>query len=549
MWSGGSHRKGSRQNHLMNFGAPVVLVFFCVCSCAASAPTSPDEVEQYFRDGRQAMQKNEFARAAEDFRKALALDPGLVEAEVNLGLAYQGLFDYSSAVRCLAKALRQRPDLPGPTLIVGLDYLKLSSPQKAIPYLQRALELDPSNRYAHEALAASYLSQENFPAAADQFRKVAALTPDKDDAWFRLGHQYLDLASRLAYRGARLYPQSAWGHRFLGDLFFQRSRWKDARSEYEKALISEPRQAGLHTLLGLTHLRAHEFDESEKEFRGELELAPRDELAWLGLASLNVAATRMHAAIECVDKVWQISPEFLALQQDFPSVELSQEAARAALPAIDREPEGAAKHLLAASLSSAAGESVRAAREWKLLNDDVALARQESSNLAGRKYEDTCKAHRYSLCIDSLQARRSLTPAERIVLGRAQFAMRQYEAAAITLEQVPATVSESAQASYWLERSYQELGAETYARLMETFPGSWRTHQLRAEDAALRGDFDGALKQYQAALESRANEPELHAAVGELYLEHHTYDAAQGELEKALSLDASSVHTLYLLGR
>ena len=76
----------------MNFGAPVVLVFFCVCSCAASAPTSPDEVEQYFRDGRQAMQKNEFARAAEDFRKALELAEPQAES-ANWGYINRALAD------------------------------------------------------------------------------------------------------------------------------------------------------------------------------------------------------------------------------------------------------------------------------------------------------------------------------------------------------------------------------------------------------------------------------------------------------------------------
>ena len=105
----------------------------------------------------------------------LALDPTLVEAEVNLGLAYQGLLQYDLAVRYLAKALKERPSLPGPTLIVGLDYLKLGTPEKAIPFLEQSVKLDPSNRYAREALASCYLSQENFRSAADQFREISLL--------------------------------------------------------------------------------------------------------------------------------------------------------------------------------------------------------------------------------------------------------------------------------------------------------------------------------------------------------------------------------------
>src|SRR5438067_5277982 len=48
----------------------------------------------------------------------------------------------------------------------------------------------------------------------------------------------------------------------------------------------------------------------------------------------------------------------------------------------------------------------------------------------------------------------------------------------------------NAEASYWLARTYQALGAEAYARLEESFPGSWRTHQLRADGYALRQDLE-----------------------------------------------------------
>ena len=62
-------------------------------------------------------------------------------------------------------------------------------------------------------------------------------------------------------------------------------------------------------------------------------------------------------------------------------------------------------------------------------------------------------------------------------------------------------------------------GAEAYARLEESFPDSWRTHQLRAEGYALRRDLDDAIKEFKAALQLRPNEPELHEALGELYLD------------------------------
>ena len=227
---------GSRDIVWLKSAACVLVVLWSISPRAATGQTSEEQLELSFHAGQQALQQKEFARAAEDFKTVLALDPTLLEAQVNLGLAYQGLLEYELATRYLVKALHERPNLLGPTVIVGMDYLKLDSPEKAIPFLQRALKMDPSNRDAREALASSYLSQEDFRNAADQFRQSALLNSDKSEAWFKLGHEYLDLAARLAYRGSHLYRESAWGHRFLGDLLFQRERWQEAIDDTRKRL-------------------------------------------------------------------------------------------------------------------------------------------------------------------------------------------------------------------------------------------------------------------------------------------------------------------------
>ena len=394
------------------------------------------------------------------------------------------------------------------------------------------------------------MGQENFRSAAEEFRQVALLDSDKSEAWFKLGHEYLDLAARLAYRGAHSYRDSAWGHRFLGDLLFQRSRWEDAVQEYRKALGIDPRQIGLHTSLGQAYLHSQKWEEAETELQLELKLDSQNELAWLGSASLQLAKGEATAALESLAKIWEISPEFLAVQRGFPSIELPQDSAKASISRAQDEQEGPAKHFLLAALYPSANESALSDRQWKLFQADFSTWQKEPNAAAGTNAnQDPCKAHRYSRCADSLRMRKHLTDSERLLLGKAYFALQQYEHAADSLAQVEGVTNENAEASYWLERTYQALGAEAYARLDESFPDSWRTHQLRAEGYVLRKDFPNALKEFQVALQLRPNESELHEALGELYLDNHSDDHAQTELEKALTLDPSRTHALYLLGR
>jgi tetratricopeptide (TPR) repeat protein len=237
------------------------------------------------------------------------------------------------------------------------------------------------------------------------------------------------------------------------------------------------------------------------------------------------------------------------LQREFPSIELSHQA-QASLARLQDEPEGAAKHFLLGALDATANESALSDRQRKLLQADFSAWQQGSNAVAGARadQEEPCKAHRYSRCEDSLKSRKHLTDSERLLLGKTNFTLQQYPAAADALAQVQGATKENAEASYWLERTYQALGAEAYAQLQGSFPDSWRTHQLRAEGDALRQNVDAAVKEYQAALHLRPNEAAVHEGLGELYLNNHTDEDAQRELERALALDPSRTHALYLLG-
>jgi len=537
---------GSRENTCMKPLALLLLVIWSVTSELAALQTSEEQVEQSFRAGQDALRRGEFAKAAEQFKKVLSLDPNLPEAEINLGLAYQSLFEYDLAVRHLSNALRERPGLVGPTVIVGMDYLKLGSPDRAIPFLQRALKLDPANRDAHEAMALYHLSRDDFQGAAEQYRQLAAFDSDKADAYYKLGHQYLDLAARLAFRGARLYKDSAWGHRFLGDLLFQRDRWDDAAQEYLKALAIDPRQSGLHRLLGDAYLHAGKLAEAEAEFRRELQLDSRTEPAWLGLANLQLATGQAVAALQSVDKIWEISPEFLHVPREFPAVELTRESAKASISQVLEQPEGAPRHFLLAGLYAATNESALATREWKSFDNDFSRWQNALKPSANK---DPCRARLYSQCADSLKNGKRLTSSAYLHMGKIYFTLGQYEPAASALSQVHGDAGENVEASYWLERTYQALGADAYARLENSFANSWRTHQLRAEGYANRRDLDNAIKEYELALQLRPGDAELHEALGEFYLDNHSDGEALGELEKTVSLDPSRTKALYLLGR
>jgi tetratricopeptide (TPR) repeat protein len=509
--------------------------------------SSDDPIPQHFHAGQQAMLRGNFSQATDEFKKVLALDPSLVEAEINLGLAYQSLFEYELAVSHLTKGLRDRPNLLAANVVVGTDYVKLGAPQKAWPFLARALKLDPTNHEVHEALASLYLAQDDFQGAAQEFHKIAQLEPDKSEAWFKLGHEYLDLSARLAYRGAHLYRESAWGHRFLGDLLADRSRWDEAQQEYHKALSIDPKQSGLHDSAGEAYLHAGQLAKAKEEFQHELEPDKTDPQAWLGLAEASLMENQPEDALDAIAKAWEIAPDFVLLQKDFPAIEIKPDAAKEMAARVETVPDGPPKHFLLSALYSILGEGAKADEEWKQLRG--AISPWAKPGHGASTEANACQKHHYSACVRSVGAQKVLTDSQRLMLGRSEFALREYDAAAKSFAQIKGVSKQNAEASYWLSRTYQALGTGAYAQLQEEFPDSWRTHQLRGEGAALKHDYEGAAKEFQAALQIRPQSAELHEALGELYLDTHSDAEAEKELGAAVTLDGSRSRALYFLGR
>ena len=527
-----------------------LLAFAFVSLQPARGQAVGDQVQAHFRAGQAALKHGDLPEAAKEFKKVLDLDPSLFQARINLGLVDHALGEYSLAASNLSVGLRQSPDLPGPTVVLGIDYLKLGEPDKAIPVLQHALRMDAANLEGRRALARCYLAKADFHDTADEYRQVASLNPDKADAWYNLGHDYLDLAARLAYLGSHLYRDSAWGHRFLGDNLFQRNRWRDAAEEYQQALTLDRGQAGLHVSLGQAQLHDGKLDQAEAEFRLELQRDARSEPAWLGLAEMQLAKGHATAALEAVSKAWEISPEYLALPRGFPTVELSSESAKTLVGNLESAPPGAAKDFLLASLLTSAAETAQANERWKIFQADFGDWQKSPDGAVGVGKGNPCRAHQYAACAHALESRKPMARPDLLLLGETEYTLQQYDVAAENLAKMLGAVDKlSAEASYWLALTYQSLGAASYDRLEESFPESWRTLELRAEGYNLRDDSKDAIQEYQTALTMRPYEPELHEALGELLLNKKSYDEAEPELLQSLKLDPSRPLTLSLLGR
>lgn len=539
---------GTLQKFLLSAALSVVTPQPAVSQAAGEAQALDAKVRAHFRAGQLAMQSGDFELASQEFRKVLKINPALLEARANLGLALYSLGEYEPAAANLARVTRVSPNLAGPNLFLGLSNLKLGLSDKAIPPLKRVVQMERFNLEARRALVACYLSQSRYNEAARESHALFEFQPNKAEGWYHLGKDYLQISTQLAARMASDYRESAWAHRLAGDVMALREVWKDAAGEYDQALKIQPDQAELHASLGRAYLALGKLPEAEAEFLRELQQNARQEEALLGLAELDLTKNDTAGARTRVEKFLEV---YVPGRQHLPTfLHLGSQQAASLIPAVASWPSSRSKHFTLALLSRSAGQPQAMKEHFRLFEAsrvDNRPAAQRPRQLAPPAM--SCRSSHYAACAAWLQSKKRLDIGDWLMLGRARLRLNQLKESAEAFGTALAADKQNVEATYWLVRVYEALADGAFRQVEELFPDYWRVHQLRGEANKLRQAYDEAIKELRLAIQLQPNEPELHEALGHAYLLKTAYEEARRELERSLELDASRARALFLLGR
>lgn len=153
----------------------------------------PDEADAWYLLGRTQYNEDQFADAIQSFKKALALRPRYLEAENNLGLAWQGLNKTDMAMAAYRQAIAWQADRPvdaQPYLNLGILLTDQGQAENAIPWLRQASTLAPRNPKAREEFARALEAAHHLPEAQHQLEEAVALAPQASGPHFKLGRLY-----------------------------------------------------------------------------------------------------------------------------------------------------------------------------------------------------------------------------------------------------------------------------------------------------------------------------------------------------------------------
>ena len=187
------------------------------------------------------LEQFDFDAAATAFRGALAIEPSLGTARVNLAIAllYGGQLDAArTAAEAAAVAL---PGAPQPPYVLGLLAKAQDRPDDAIAAFRRVLRIDPSDAGTKVNLAQMYLQQRDVAQATGLFTEALAAEPYNVTAAYGLATALLrggqGAEGADAMRRFQSLRDSAYGVTY-GTNYLQQGR-------YAEASVSTGAEAGL----------------------------------------------------------------------------------------------------------------------------------------------------------------------------------------------------------------------------------------------------------------------------------------------------------------
>jgi TolB-like protein/class 3 adenylate cyclase len=179
----------------------------------------------------------------------------------------------------------------------GWEHYRRWTPEdfrKAIPYFERAIELDPHYGRAYAAIASVYtegyikawdwshvlgLSAEAMPSLAGEYLQTARDNPTPlahrvASKWFRI-LLYPEKAVAEAERAIALDPNDADGYMAMADALIYSGKPEEAVDFVKKAMRLDPHNPANHLyILGLAHFGMEQFQEAASFFERAFKLNP-----------------------------------------------------------------------------------------------------------------------------------------------------------------------------------------------------------------------------------------------------------------------------------
>ena len=201
-------------------------------------------------------------------------------ANVHLGQIYLAQEDYTRAVDALKQALAQDPQNYAAFINLGWAvYGQTGKPDLAEPYLLRAAEIKPKNPLPYVRLGEIYNTAGNIEVARYWLERAARLDPDSPQVLVGLGQLEFELgnydeAIQLFQKATSFDDQFALGYFWLGRYYLKEGNFQKAQEALLQATSLQPYNPQFSFYLAESYFENGQFEQATSTYLFVLELSP-----------------------------------------------------------------------------------------------------------------------------------------------------------------------------------------------------------------------------------------------------------------------------------
>jgi tetratricopeptide (TPR) repeat protein len=301
------------------------------------AQTDDEEIAAHARAAQAAEQRNDFPAAVREYEHLTHLLPQNAEMQSNLGVALYFNQETARAISVFRKAISLNSDLLAPHLFSGLAWYRLSNPDAAVPMLEQATRINPSDVLARTWLGYAYVAQLRYEDALREFQTACQLDPSNIDVWYARGQSHLQIGRDTTLLLLSTAPDGGRTWQLAGEQFQLRGDPQNALTLYQQALERRPDIPELRKLVtemggelpknsllqqadttreDQLYRRAHDEEQNAQEsFERVLEIAPHSYRAHQIMADTLAAEGRLDDAIEEYRAVLKLKPDLPGIHE------------------------------------------------------------------------------------------------------------------------------------------------------------------------------------------------------------------------------------------
>ncbi|MGB7022836.1 MAG: tetratricopeptide repeat protein [Candidatus Acidiferrales bacterium] len=240
----------------------------------------PDDAAAHFDLGYVYTAQKEKKKAIAEYRKAIALDPKMVQAYLNLGISLLD-DDAKAAIAPLQKATQLKYDYAQGHYLLGTAEERAGQSADAVKEYTIAVKLDPNDYTEHIALARAELAAGKASAAEPEFREALKLKTNDTESELGLAQSLIeqkksaDAAAALAdyLRGN---PDDAKTHALRASLLTDLGRNDEALAELDRAAKGATETLEALKLRSVIYYREKDFEKAASALQKAAAIAPQD---------------------------------------------------------------------------------------------------------------------------------------------------------------------------------------------------------------------------------------------------------------------------------